>query len=180
MSRSKGYILDNDEINNLTRRIYPASTFPKLHERIDDLIDRGLIISSIEVVGEMLKKLPDKNPDKWLTETEKTYHPDFNLSIKWVQKHMSIFKELDSTVENYLKQLTSDYPHAIKVESASGFDADLHLIALAMGRDDWAVVTHETPTNSTNNLSQIPDICKDVGVPCMRLLDMLQENKWIF
>ena len=49
----QGYVFDTDTILNLTRRIYPSDVFPGLHEQVDNLIKNNLIISSVEVLGEL-------------------------------------------------------------------------------------------------------------------------------
>ena len=179
MSSKSGYVLDTNVILDLTRRRYPAAVFPKIHEQMDALINQGLVISSIEVVGELLDKVPAKNPDNWLTSTQKTYPLEFNLAVDWAKQHAHIFKELDTSLEGHIKDILEQFPGAVKMRSNTGFDADPHLIALAIA-SDWAVVTHET---SDFNNPRIPDICKSLQpkpVKCIDLLTVCKDNSWVF
>ena len=172
-----GYVLDTDAILNLTRRVYPSDVFPGLHKKVGDLMANELVVSSVEVLGE-LGINPNKGVEQWISSTEAGYPPEYNLPIAWAQKNHSIFLEFDSALEGIVNQITSSYNNVVKTRSTSGYDADVHLIALAHHRG-WAVVTSEKASNNQDK-PKIPDICRDLNIVCVDLLEMFKMKKWLF
>ena len=60
--------------------------------------------------------------------------------------------------------------------------ADAYVIALAKHRD-WVVVSQETSAQEKHRARQnyfIPDVCRDLGIPCVNLLGMMRREKWVF
>ena len=54
------------------------------------------------------------------------------------------------------------------------------MIALAKMRDG-IVVTQETPAAEKNRPRRthfIPDVCRELGIPCISLLGMMRREKW--
>ena len=177
MKPSQGYILDTDAILNLTRRIYPLQVFPKLHNHMNQMIRKGIIVSSVEVLGELGINIK-KKPNQWLTETEKGYPEEYNLPNVWAQKNYQIFLEFEPQLESIVHRITSNYNNVVKVKSTFGYDADIHLIALAVAHD-YALITYEKPSDNPDK-PKIPNICKDLGVKCMDLLEVFKEKNWSF
>ena len=177
MNSSKGYVFDTDAILNLTRRIYPVAVFPDLHQRIDVLIKEKLIISSVEVLGELGIDFKKKS-NLWLSDTQKDYPQEYNLPIFWSQKYSQIFLEFNSQLESIINRITNSYDNVIKFKSTSSYDADIHLIALAV-HHNWILVTYEKLSNDPNK-PKIPNICKDFGVKCIDLLEMFKDKHWSF
>jgi hypothetical protein len=59
-------------------------------------------------------------------------------------------------------------------------EADAYVIALARLRDG-IVVTQETPAAEKNRPRRthfIPDVCRELGVPCISLLGLMRREKW--
>ena len=177
MTTQQGYVFDTDAILNLTRRIYPSAVFPGVHEQIDDLVSNNLVISSVEVLGE-LGINTEKKVTEWLNTTQANYPPEYNLPIKWAQKHQGIFLEFDSGLEDIVSKIVTQHKNVVKTQSTSGYDADVHLIALAI-HNQWVMVTHEKPSNNQDR-PKIPDICSNFGVQCVDLLEMFRIKGWLF
>lgn len=60
--------------------------------------------------------------------------------------------------------------------------ADAYVIALAKARG-WMVVSQETSAQEKHRPRQsyyIPDVCRDLGIPCVNLLGMMRREKWVF
>ena len=60
--------------------------------------------------------------------------------------------------------------------------ADAYVIALARLKNG-VVVSQETSVNEKNRPRRsyyIPDVCRDLGVPCINLLGMMRREKWVF
>ncbi len=61
-------------------------------------------------------------------------------------------------------------------------EADRYIIAHAK-LNGWTVVTHETPARSKKHAVRshfIPDVCSNLGVRCIGLLELMREQKWTF
>ena len=61
-------------------------------------------------------------------------------------------------------------------------EADAYVIALAQGHDG-IVVTQETPASEKRNPRRthfIPDVCRDLGIPCINLLGLIRREGWRF
>ena len=59
-------------------------------------------------------------------------------------------------------------------------EADAYVIALARLRDG-IVVTQETPAAEKNRPRRthfIPDVCRELGLPCISLLGLMRREKW--
>lgn len=61
-------------------------------------------------------------------------------------------------------------------------EADAYVIALAKLREG-IVVTQETPAAEKRNPRRthfIPDVCRDLGIPCINLLGLMRREGWRF
>jgi hypothetical protein len=61
-------------------------------------------------------------------------------------------------------------------------EADAYVIALAR-LHDGIVVTQETPAAEKirpRRTHFIPDVCRELGVPCISLLGLIRREKWVF
>jgi len=59
--------------------------------------------------------------------------------------------------------------------------ADAYVIALAKLRDG-IVVSQETSAQEKSKPRQsyyIPDVCRDLGIPCINLLGMMRRERWV-
>lgn len=60
-------------------------------------------------------------------------------------------------------------------------EADPYVIALAQQKSG-IVVTQETPAAEKNRPRRthfIPDVCRELGIPCISLLGMMRREKWV-
>jgi hypothetical protein len=61
-------------------------------------------------------------------------------------------------------------------------EADAYVIALAK-LSHGIVVTQETPAAEKNRPRRthfIPDVCRELGIPCISLLGLMRREKWAF
>lgn len=61
--------------------------------------------------------------------------------------------------------------------------ADAYVIALAKLSSGGIVVSQETSVQEKHRPRRsyfIPDVCRDLGVPCINLLGMMRREKWVF
>ena len=62
-------------------------------------------------------------------------------------------------------------------------EADAYLIALAQRTANGIVVTQETPAAEKNKPKRthfIPDVCRELGIPCISILGMMRKEGWSF
>ena len=70
----------------------------------------------------------------------------------------------------------------LKDPKAEYEEADAYVIALARLRNG-VVVTQETSASEKRNPRRthfIPDVCRELGVPCINLLGMIRREGWVF
>ena len=60
-------------------------------------------------------------------------------------------------------------------------EADAYVIALSQQRGG-IVVTQETPAAEKQQPRRthfIPDVCRELGIPCISLLGLMRREKWV-
>ena len=70
----------------------------------------------------------------------------------------------------------------LKDPKAEFEEADAYVIALAKLRNG-VVVTQETPASEKRNPKRthfIPDVCRELGLPCISLLGLMRRENWAF
>jgi hypothetical protein len=149
------YSLDTSAILNAWRRHYPPDVFPSLWQKIDELIRRGVLIASEEVLVELERK------------DDEVY--------RWVQERSQMFVAIDGSVQQVVRQILGAYPRLVDTRrNRSG--ADPFVIALAQ-IEGCAVVTYETPSNDPSK-PRIPDVCAARGIRCIGFLELIREQGW--
>ena len=153
------YSFDTSAFLNSWNRYYPPDLFPSLWERFDDLINSGNIIATEEVRIELERKDDD------------VYH----CALERRQMFIPMYENIQQSARNILAQ----YPRLIdNRRNRSG--ADPFVIALAQTQmEDCAVVTYETRGNSQNR-PYIPDVCDALGIRCINVRELIQEQGWRF
>lgn len=153
------YRFDTSAFLNSWNRYYPPDLFPSLWERFDDLINSGNIIATEEVRIELERK--DDGVYRWALGRRRMFIP--------------MYENIQQSARNILAQ----YPRLIdNRRNRSG--ADPFVIALAQTQmEDCAVVTYETRGNSQNR-PYIPDVCDALGVRCISVRELIQEQGWRF
>ena len=154
------YSVDTSAILEVWRH-HPADIYPvllkKVLNKIDGLINQGVLIASEEVLFELKKK--DDDTYEWAKERERMFVPTD--------------KETPSAVSNILlnhKKLIDER------KSRSG--ADPFVIALAQV-ERCKVLTGEKLTKSSKR-PHIPDVCDALGMQWLNMLQLFREQKWTF
>ncbi|TAK46584.1 MAG: DUF4411 family protein [Betaproteobacteria bacterium] len=152
------YSFDSSALIHAWRRSYPPKHFPQFWGRIDGLIDEGRLFCSSEVVAELKKK-------------------DDEL-FAWCKTHPALSVEISEELQDHLTEIMGMYPRLVDTTKGRS-TADPFVIALARMQDpEWVVVTEENPGRV--NSPKIPDVCKAEDIRCMRLVELIQEEDWIF
>lgn len=165
MEKKNFYIIDSCSLIDLHRGI-PMDIFKSFWEKIEELIDSGMLISHIEVFNEITQQ------DDKLTE--------------WLKEHKKMFKGFSKKQAEIVKDILKKYPSFVKMDSK--YDADPWLVAIAKEIQDnpqkslffeikRLVVTEEI---LRGNKVKVPFVCKDFGIDCINRVEMMREEGWKF
>jgi hypothetical protein len=142
-------------------RYYPTDVFAGLVARIDTLIAAGRFIAPALVKEEIGA----------VGTTE---------LIDWTENHAGLFiptPEVLAETQAIQNQFTG-----LRDPRAAYEEADAYVIALARMRHG-TVVTQETPAAEKRNPQRthfIPDVCRELGIPCISLLGLIRREGWRF
>jgi hypothetical protein len=100
--------------------------------------------------------------------------------IAWATSHKALFIRTSELLAA-AQRIQSAFPGLIDPKSQYE-EADAYVIALAQVRNG-IVVTQETTAaekRSPPRSHYIPDVCRELGVPCISLLGMMRRERWAF
>jgi len=155
------YSVDTNVLMDWQVRYYPTDVFASLITKIDGLISVSRFLAP-ELVEEELRIVG--TPD---------------LAI-WSKQRSQLFVPLEEVLQEGLS-IKGRFPGLIDPKSEYE-EADAYVIALAKLRNG-IVVTQETPAAEKRNPKRthfIPDVCRELGVPCINLLGMMRREGWVF
>lgn len=151
------YCFDTSSFINPWSKSYPIANFPTFWGKLDDMINAGDLIAPMEVFIEIEK------------QEDELY--------KWVKARKKLFKEIDNNVEDAMRdRVLSKFPNMINPQNTRE-SADPWVIAQAIV-DGATVVSEEE--RSKKNKPKIPDVCKGLNVPRIRMIDLITAKNWIF
>lgn len=149
------FSLDTSGILDAWVRHYPPDVFSTVWAHMDASAKKGEIFVIEEVVLELERKDDD--------------------IYKWVKERSAMVVPIDQEVQHHLAEIMSKYGRLVDTrKNRSGCDP--WVIALARARG-LTVVTGE---KATGNLAKpkIPDVCKDLDVPCVEIIDFFRKQGW--
>lgn len=150
------YVFDTNIFINLQRR-QPIDIYPSLWNKIGELMDSGIIISSQEVYDEI--SIGGDDLEKWAKSRKECFLPS-EISVQ--QSVRDILNEHRGLVEGGSKKNS----------------ADPFVIALAKDKR-CKVVTEETRTRNFNS-PKIPDVCDAYSIDCIDFVGFARESKLNF
>ena len=151
------YSIDTSAILDAWVRGFPPDVMPGLWKQLEELIDNGQLIATEEVLYELEKKEDD--------------------AYEWAKNHENVFILTDERIQLAVIEILRDHKKLIDTrKNRSG--ADPFVIALAKV-EGCNVITGEKPTNRRER-PHIPDVCRDLGIPCINILQLCRVQKWVF
>jgi hypothetical protein len=156
------YSLDTSVLMDWQARFYPLDVFVSLETKIEALISSGNC-KAVDLVRE---------------EIEAVGTPGLR---SWVAGHSGLFVPLSPAVQGEAAAIEASYPDLMDPKSPYE-SADAYVIALAK-LEGAIVVSQETSAQEKRNPPKdhyIPDVCRDLGLPCINLLGLLRREKWAF
>jgi hypothetical protein len=151
------YAVDTSSLLDGYIRLYAPDVFPSVWAHIDILITSGDLRAPEEVLKELSKK-----DDK---------------AHAWARKRKdNLFVPLDTEIQIAVADVLEKHPKLVKEQKIQSA-ADPFVIALARIKK-CAVVTAERLSGSLQK-PKIPDVCRDLGVKCIGVLQMLRESGFV-
>jgi len=95
---------------------------------------------------------------------------------EWVNARKGMFVELEESVQLAAKDVLASYPWLLKNVPGKS-PADPFVIALA--KDRGLIVITEEGRGGLKK-PQIPFVCEALGLRCINLLGLLDEEDWVF
>ncbi|MGA2222110.1 MAG: DUF4411 family protein [Verrucomicrobiia bacterium] len=158
------YCVDTSSMIHI-HRDYPEDVFAGLWQSIAKLVQTDRLIAPREVFKEI-----ERGDDQLL---------------KWAKKHKHIFRNLDPTQVQMVKQIEADFPALVDWLRETP-EADPFVIALAQVQAEnrkgelfaskHIVVTQESPTKA----NRIPAVCRHYGIECINVLELFRREGWKF
>ena len=143
-------------------RYYPLDVFVTLTTEIEGLI-KSVDFQAVELVKE---------------EIDSVGTPDLK---SWASSHKNLFVPLAPEVQLEGASIEAKYPDLIDAKSPYQ-SADAYVIAWAR-LQGGVVISQETSVHEKRNPAKkhyIPDVCRDLGIPCINLLGLMRREKWTF
>lgn len=147
------YSVDSSSLIEGFREIVPYLNFPSFWNR--DL--PGLVTSGDLRASEAVRWELEAQDDELLT---------------WVREFEDFFIPIDEPIQYEVREILADFP---RLTHAGRSQADPFVIALAK-INGCTVVCEERGGKSTR--PRIPYVCDALGIRCIRLMELLQEQGW--
>jgi len=154
------YSLDTSALIAAFHERYPIDNFPSLWYKIEELIKNGRLKMSQIVFDEAMR---DTDIKQWCDKYQ--LKPDFQEVI-------------DESVQGKVSEVLSEFPRLVDDRTGKS-GADPWVIALALTIENCVVVTEENPTHSGNR-PKIPDACAHFNLQCIKVVDLIKRENWIF
>jgi hypothetical protein len=149
------FSLDTSGLLDARVRHYPPDVFPAIWVLMDDAARKGEIL----VVDEVLREVERK---------------DDGL-VEWLKERQSMIVPIDDALQRHVVEIMGKYRRLVDSrKNRSGCDP--WVIALARERQ-LTVVTAEK-ASGTLAKPKIPDVCHDLGIPCIEIIDLFRRQGW--
>lgn len=150
------YSFDTSALLNGRRDLLPPDTFPSAWLQLEALIGNAVVC--VDVVRDELVRKDDE-------------------VSQWARTQSGLFVPLDEDVQKETAATLERCPKLVGKGGGRNM-ADPFVIGLALAIGG-VVVTEETPSGNLDK-PRIPDVCKELGVPCLSLVRFIQAQGWSF
>jgi len=153
------YSVDSSSLMDWQARYYPSDVFTTLVARVDALI-AGDRFMAPTLVKEEIGVVGTTGLNEWADARSGIFVPTVQLLVD------------AQAIQNQFAGLRDP--------KAEHEEADAYVIALAK-QHDGIVVTQETSAAEKRNPKRthyIPDVCRELGIPCISLLGLMRREGW--
>jgi len=137
----------------ILRREYPRDVFAPVWDHVGSLLNSGQILSCEDVYIELIQQ--------------------DDILAKWIKEYKRVFLPLDEDTQEVAKDILRKFPTLVDLKKKKS-SADVFLIASAI-REGCTVVSEENKSGGPQKV-KIPDVCREMNVRCIRLLDLIRES----
>lgn len=155
------YSVDSSSFMDWQARYYPPDVFDGILNRVDALISASRFYAPA-LVKEELSVVGTGDLNAWVKARSVIFVPTTDLLAE-------------------AQVIQNAFP-GLRDPKAEFEEADAYVIALAKIRDG-VVITQETPASEKRNPKRshfIPDVCREMGIPCFNLLGLMRRENWKF
>jgi hypothetical protein len=156
------YSIDTSFFMDWQARHYPLDVFRSLEKNIEGLIESGTF-QAVQIVKE---------------EIDSVGTPDLK---SWAKNHAGVFVPMNEEIQREGAVIEATHPDLMDPKSMFQ-SADAYVVALAKTANG-IVVSQETSASEKRNPKKnhfIPDVCRDLGIPCINILGLMRREKWTF
>ena len=158
-------ILDSNVFIQAYRYHYPMDIFPSFWNKLIELAYEGFIVSIDKVKKELYKY--DDNLKIWC---DNNLPPNFFASTY----NEEVIKEYKKLAE-WAAHKNDRYTQKAIRDFLDSDNADAFLIAyVAVAPKNRILVTQEVSSPNSKRTIKIPDVCKEFGLRCINLVEMLR------
>ena len=151
------YSFDTSAILHAWRRSYPPKSFPQFWQKVDEIIEKG----ELKAVDEVLVELEKKDDEVY----------------KWPRARKSkVIVPIDEDIQKVVQTILQNHRRLVDTRK-NRTGADPFVIAVAKIKSA-TVVTNENPGSAAK--PNIPDVCTAMGIRSINILELIQEQKWVF
>ncbi len=153
------YCIDSSSLIHASERAYPPRRFPRLWEAIENLVEAGRLIVSIEVYRELERKNDEV--------------------FAWAKDRKdALCREIDDGVQAHVVRLMRSYPRLVDTRKGKS-GGDPFVLAQALAANPHLVVVTEEKGGSANS-PKIPFVCAQEELLCINLLALIDAEDWRF
>lgn len=150
------YSVDTSALTEAWVRSYPPDVFPSLWHHLEELVKKRRLLAVDEVLHELERK--DDDLYQWC------------LAKK---KKMFILLGRNQQIQRRAARIINQFASLINPSNPRG-GADPFVIALAA---EWEL-TVVTGERSKPSKPKIPDVCRELGIPCISLVELFKNEGW--
>lgn len=149
------YSIDTSAFLEAWVRNYPKDVFPTIWDQMELAARNRILRASDEVLRELERK-------------EDGAH-------SWMKSHPEMLVPFDSSIELHVSAIMQRYPRLVDTKKGRS-GGDPFVIAVAR-LQNLTVITAENQTGKLD-VPRIPDVCADLGIRCIRMIEFFREQKW--
>jgi hypothetical protein len=156
------YSVDTNVFMDWWIRRYPPDVFPGVLKEMERLVAAGKLFA----------------PERVREEIERYGSRELK---NWAKDNKSVFLPHDSDTQTEAMKILYTYEDLIDKTSVED-EADRWVIALAKVKS-FTVVTHETAVRRKRRPERklyIPDVCKQMNIPCIEFIELMRLERWSF
>ena len=157
------YCIDTSGLTHIWRDFYPPDIFPALWSDIETCITDGLLIAPDEVLEELRKG-----------------HDDL---LEWAENRTDLFVRHSEEIQNIVTSILAHPEHVKLIYSKHAdfyTDADPFVIATAKVYGLKVISNESLLLSPSPNKTKIPNVCADLGVEHLSVLDFIREQGWTY